>query len=342
MSNQFDLFLSYATTDRKSKQWVPALTKCLERRFKVFRDKNIIGPADLWGKRIRHGLAKSSVMVAVLSKAYLKSEWCSIEWDFFTTIEDMHASVLARSGVPQGLIFPIILTKWEEPPDLTPAERRRLVEIDKRQHVSFAGQREPKGNEFQSKLDALGNRITEVLEQIAVWTFVKSQDGTNLRQFLYRLARATNVTIVGITHQHLASYLQTALNEKRQVHPDSFWFSLRIVFLHSDMLAHVKDELSDRRKRLRNAEDGRNAIRDFCNAIPRPETSIFEFNGLLPFIGALFEMEGGEHIVQVATLRPGFSTSRHLFMEFSSLNAPNEVAYYRAAFDEVVNRSRNI
>src|SRR5579859_3328568 len=66
--------------------------------------------------------------------------------------------------------------------------------------------------------------------------------GDNER-FIELLARAVNVTVVGITNEKLGPMLEEALRRKRAGgHPDSFWDSLRIVFLGNDLLGAVNDE----------------------------------------------------------------------------------------------------
>jgi ADP-ribose pyrophosphatase YjhB (NUDIX family) len=64
-----------------------------------------------------------------------------------------------------------------------------------------------------------------------------------------------------------------------------------------------------------------------------------EYSYLPPFVGALFEMPDGSKIVQVATLRPSYRVAEYLFFEFAEM--AGELAYYQAAFEDVVQHSES-
>jgi hypothetical protein len=111
---RYDLFVSYAHVDDRD-GWVTALVEALlvlhtrvkYRGWTVFFDTKAIQTADDWEERIGGGLRSAGVMLALLSPAYFKSEWCRREWHEFCQQEK-------RRGRPNRL-FPVYL---ETDPDL--------------------------------------------------------------------------------------------------------------------------------------------------------------------------------------------------------------------------------
>jgi hypothetical protein len=170
----------------------------------------------------------------------------------------------------------------------------------------------------------------------------------NQDDFVHRLSEAAQVTIVGITNEHLTGFLEQALKRKRQEYGESaFWSSIRVVFADESLLRFVYDEFdatypsrdAANDARLRRAGQGKRAILSFFLRCDRPESwSMYEYPYLIPFVGALFEMPDGSKLVQVATLRPSYSVEKYLFIEFAEV--AGDLAYYQAVFEEVVRRSQ--
>jgi 8-oxo-dGTP pyrophosphatase MutT (NUDIX family) len=177
--------------------------------------------------------------------------------------------------------------------------------------------------------------------------YILPQIGADQKQFIHRISQATRITVVGATNRNLVGYLTEALKIKRMIEgDDAFWQEVKIIFLSERMLQFMDDELAEelpeRSKaislRIRIAGQSKRAIAYFLIRSNRPSFwHLYEYDAMLPFIGAMFEMPNGEIIVQVATLRPGFRTSNHLFLEFRG--SSREIAYYQAAFEALNRRS---
>lgn len=180
-------------------------------------------------------------------------------------------------------------------------------------------------------------------------TSVITRWGTNIEQFIYRLSEAERVTIIGITNQNLVQYLEKALTIKQQrEYPNSFWEGIRIVFLSETILNTIDDELrteySDKDNanfiRTRKAGKAKRAISYFLIRAQHPRNwSLYEYDASLPFVGALYEMPGGQKIVEIATLRPYFGQSDLLYFEFLDQSASQVIGYYQNIFEEIIQQS---
>jgi hypothetical protein len=169
--------------------------------------------------------------------------------------------------------------------------------------------------------------------------------GSDVDTFIDRLADASRVTIVGITHYHLADYLEEALARKLQRNRAPFWVDIKVVFLHESMLHAVRDELGREfaherdalARRRKMAKQGSSAVqRFFLRSDHHNAWQLLEYEAMLPFVGTYFEQSAGEQLVQIAMSRPGFATKDYLFLEFSSLTAPIELNCYADTFAEIV------
>jgi tetratricopeptide (TPR) repeat protein len=93
----YDLFVSYARADNAAPvHMVTALVESIEaafRRFsadpplRVFFDKRAILDGQHWERVLKRGVRQSKVMLAVLSEAYFRSEWCRREWEEYVLVE---------------------------------------------------------------------------------------------------------------------------------------------------------------------------------------------------------------------------------------------------------------
>ncbi len=86
----WDLFVSYAHADDHD-GWVTELIKAIRAEhaeftpapLRVFFDRDEIRSMDDWQRRIYDGLHASKLMLAVLSEAYFRSNYCHREWDVY-------------------------------------------------------------------------------------------------------------------------------------------------------------------------------------------------------------------------------------------------------------------
>lgn len=165
--------------------------------------------------------------------------------------------------------------------------------------------------------------------------------GDQADRFVQLLAAARNVTIIGFTHEQLARSLAQAL-ELKQARSESFWSSLRIVFLSDALLDYVNDErvISPNRReavkeRRRAMTWGRRSVRLLLRRSGSTRWELFESPFLPPFAGTLFQLPDGPHMVQVIIRRPQWSTNDQMFFEFEDLADE----YVTGAFEDAVRNS---
>ena len=140
----FDLFVSYAHTDNGD-GWVAALVEAIKQthaRFRpaqpwrLFFDTHAIHTLDDWENRIGLGLRTARVMLALVSPAYFRSEWCRREWQTFRAHE-------RRRGRAGGCVAVLYL---ETEPSCEGADERDEWRQDlwRRQHLDLRAWR-PRG-----------------------------------------------------------------------------------------------------------------------------------------------------------------------------------------------------
>jgi TIR domain len=368
----YDVFLSYARVDDENNQFVSKLAKAMQRTFQVymgwplriFLDTRDIDTAEVWEERIKVALENSTVMVAVLTPSYFHSQWCAKEWDYFLRLEEQRRHNI---GLPasQALVFPVRFIALEGTLWPSPEERHRMDEAMSRQFKDLVDV-SPDSPRFETLVKELVSEIARLFVRFGELA-VSGQEGDpvsagraddrsevtdgprittrmgNQEAFIRRLSEATQVTILGITNEHLSGFLEEALKRRRQRNR-AFWSSIRVVFAGEQLLHLIYDELDAEfpartqatRIRFQRAGQGRRAVASFFLLSNRPTRwSMYEYPYLLPFVGALFEMPDGSKIVQVATLRPSYRVGEYLFFEFTQEMA-GELAYYQAAFEDVV------
>lgn len=112
------IFISYRRSDDEWVRWtrqnfVRALSSLMRvslDKLSVFIDENIETGAS-WPAEIARHLARSRLMVAILSRAYFHSDWCRLELALMH-----HREQLARSGGGlngHGLIIPVVIDDGE-------------------------------------------------------------------------------------------------------------------------------------------------------------------------------------------------------------------------------------
>jgi len=179
----------------------------------------------------------------------------------------------------------------------------------------------------------------EAQQHIASTGYIDNGD-----HFVTLLSQADSVTIVGHTNEALASMLRLALARKQaaMLRPDSYWSSVRVVFLGEDLLDRVYDErgypdpAEARLQRRLSAVFGRRTVRTFLRTLPpRATWAVYDSPNYLPLIGTLFEMPGGRRIVHLIVRRRQRSASDHLYLELDDTRG----RYFSAVFDEIVESS---
>lgn len=115
MSYEYDIFISYKRHP-ESRQWLlehfqPLLEYYVElelgRPPRVFRDDQHIEAGGTWPVHLGRALGNSRVLVALWTRTYFHSEWCTSELAAMLARE--HAVRLRTPDHPGGLIVPVIL-----------------------------------------------------------------------------------------------------------------------------------------------------------------------------------------------------------------------------------------
>lgn len=365
-SSEYDIFLSYARADnRENDRYVDRLAEEMTRLYRlrtgrelrIFLDKQEITTAQMWEREINTALRRSSLMIAVLSPDYFRSSWCGREWDGFIGVS-RDRSITYGITPYLKLIFPVKLKEWAGA-DRSPGVMPRVREAEALQYVDFAGVA-PGTAQFTALVTRLLDDVTEALGRLADVAPGHAQAGAsaespmittrrarNHHQFTHVLADAINVTIIGVTNENLASFLDEALEiKRRRLGAGAFWESLRIVFLREDLLDLVNDQLdaqgasSDEivRERKLRAKAGKRAVVSFLIRQNQPDKwSFHEYQYFLPFLGGLFDMPDGTNLVQITMARPRHRVSDALYFEFVD---PAD-HYFANAFNDIVSDSRD-
>jgi hypothetical protein len=166
----------------------------------------------------------------------------------------------------------------------------------------------------------------------------------NGQHFITLLAQAASATIVGFTNENLATMLRTALERKRaaMLKPDVCWDSIRIVFLSDRLLDSINDERGEHldpdqalQRRHRAKVHGRRTVGIFLRSLPPSRWEIYDSHYFPPLFGTLFEMPGGQRIVQLLIRRSQSNSLDHLYLELDDTRGH----YFSAAFEEIVHSS---
>lgn len=114
MDYQHHIFVSYCRSDDEWVRWTrenfvrplrtllrPALVDA-----RIFFDEQIETGAD-WPTRLAQALARSRLLIPILSRAYFSSDWCRLEFALMYHREKQ--SGLRTPGEPAGLILPVVI-----------------------------------------------------------------------------------------------------------------------------------------------------------------------------------------------------------------------------------------
>lgn len=357
----YDVFLSYARDDDRD----GAVTRLVEdvriafnqrtkRQLRLFFDQQDIFAAQLWRDRIKGALHASALLIAVVTEAYLGSQWCRHEWDHFTAKERAQPEESDHRR-----ILTVYLAGEPSPPAPSPATQRWVRAIKSRQCSANFADAPKEGEAYRQRVSALTDELITALQAYHVDDDSQAStegdsdiEHTQLltgyvkdgRRFVRLLARAVNVTIVGMTNENLATMLQEALDRKRRrmANPEAFWGSLRIVFLSDRLLNSLNDgrsEYPDPRYELTQRElaagYGRRSIEGFLKRSGSAKWQLFESSYYTPITGALLEMPDGSRVVQLIVPRPQRRTLDHLYLEFEDQTDQ----YFAATFEDIVHSS---
>src|SRR5947209_7237462 len=77
--NQRRSFVSYSNLDRELV--APLVARLKQEGALVWWDRDQIGPGDSLAKRVQQGIQSSDRFLVCLSKNYITSGWCEVEWE---------------------------------------------------------------------------------------------------------------------------------------------------------------------------------------------------------------------------------------------------------------------
>jgi hypothetical protein len=340
-----DVFLSYARSDQDIELDVERLALTISHEFlrvggregRVFIDKSIRFGED-WPDTIQNALESSRVMLACASPAYFQSSWCRREWEFFDTRERTTGTTL---------IFPVRLRPWDRVLDPSADTRAWMAGVGTRQMPEVSALLGENSTEIRRLVDAMLDAMGPARDGHApsgAGARVAVRLGTNQAEFENCLARASRVTVVGVTHQNLIEVLRRALERRAQEHHEP-WSELRIVFLDKQLLGFVFDERSEKdmpgviaQERARMADNVQRKLRRFLeHRLGMLRWSMHEYPYILPFVGAFFELPDGQKVAQVASLPPGRPGGADaLYLEFNSFVLPGETAHFEYSFAKII------
>jgi hypothetical protein len=126
---EYDIFLSYKRHP-EARQWLvehfqPLLEHYVElelgRKVAVFRDDQDVEVGGTWPAQLGGALGKSRTLVALWTRTYFHSEWCTQELSTMLAREQDARFRTPRR--PAGLVFPVVLHDCEQlPSELAPLQ----------------------------------------------------------------------------------------------------------------------------------------------------------------------------------------------------------------------------
>lgn len=128
MGYQYDIFISYTRSD-KTLRWItrhfePLLKDCVQEELlkepTIFLDKSNVEAGVSWPHKLGVSLGNSRILIPLLSKSYLHSEWCCHELSVMLCREQQSGKRSAEDS--WGLIIPVIVYECELPPPLSCAQ----------------------------------------------------------------------------------------------------------------------------------------------------------------------------------------------------------------------------
>jgi hypothetical protein len=132
---EHDIFISYRRSDLDWVRWTREnFARALETLLRpglgsvrIFLDEQIETGAS-WPQQLALSLARSRLMVPVLSRDYFQSKWCRVEFALMHQREQRHKFRTAKN--PFGLIIPVVIDDGDQFPALVKAmQAERLHEF---------------------------------------------------------------------------------------------------------------------------------------------------------------------------------------------------------------------
>jgi hypothetical protein len=165
---EYDIFISYRRSDEHWVRWtrdnlvhpLRALLRPALGNVRIFLDEQIETGAD-WPLRLAQALARSRLLIPVLSRDYFQSDWCRLE---IALIHDREEQCGLRTrAVPHGLILPLIIDDG----DSFPAEIQAIQGTRIEDYANpFMRQDSPRQEDFAQMLKDWCSCVEQALQHV--------------------------------------------------------------------------------------------------------------------------------------------------------------------------------
>jgi hypothetical protein len=259
---EVSVFVSYARIDDKSSYG--RVSKLIDdvadtyqsitgQRVGVFKDVESIQPGDDWRDRIRLGLSASSIFLAFISPAYLRSTNCREELSEFLAFLDSNSST--RLIVP--LLFAAsdrILNDFGEDELWERIEKLQWLDVSEMRY------QDPGSSSWLRAVDRIAERIDEVLKTfmpVGDEPVTADEPGDDTEPIFDRLAEIESTVMPGfnesvVKYSHLMEQLNTAVTaaSPEMQRADSFGKKLGVSRKLAQKLSPIADEMETEADRL--------------------------------------------------------------------------------------------
>ena len=168
----YDVFLSY--TRNLVGEWVQRhfyelfeehLGSALGKQPSIFMDTESIAAGDDWPTRLQTALAHSRCIVAVISPAYFRSQWCLRECHTMLAREESEGYRTEANS--RGLVIPVVARNGEHHPEYI----RHIQSIDFRRYVRKGGAflNSPRYIEFEDEMEKWTQQVADVIRHAPGW-----------------------------------------------------------------------------------------------------------------------------------------------------------------------------
>lgn len=173
MTYEHDVFISYRRRDpvltwvREHfapliERWLP---EALPQEPAIFRDEDSIDTGDAWPEKLRRGVLRTRLLVAVFSPGYFRSPWCLAEFESMLEREKRHG--LRSAERPDGLVYAVRFSDGEHFPEAAQALQMKDL---RRFNLTAPGFRltEPYV-EFEREMQIVASEIAAMMPRAPDW-----------------------------------------------------------------------------------------------------------------------------------------------------------------------------
>jgi hypothetical protein len=161
-----DVYISYSHLDS---EWINQFQKVLDTRLgmlsarhvRIWRDQKLSG-ADQFDQSITDNIVTSNVLVAVITPAYLSSDWCRRELDTFLKGVEQTGGLTFGAQSRAFVVFRMPVPRDQIPNELSQVAGYRFYRPEESESSRFV-EFEPSSKEFYDGIDRLAQDIQRLL-----------------------------------------------------------------------------------------------------------------------------------------------------------------------------------